>query len=244
MEKSRIIRKLINCEKFCSEKSLQGTYILTIRQLICSDTANSDLADSILDNPNASRLLVARCVYRLSSVGLLINGKGMDRLLESILKAVSKDMPLKIRYIGARALVQQSKNEGCSFFMLRTSSIIQAVISLVNDNTQSIQAVGIAITKNFATFPLNHRVLCRQGELLTSLCRAFKKDRSQASAKICRDAVNTLLMIANQPNSTIAKHYHLVASIASYGLQSYDNADDQILQKQALQCVLKLMTYM
>ena len=243
-KKFKIIHALINCEKECSERCLQETYILTIRRLICSETATTELADSIFDNANASPLLIARCMYRFSSVGLLVSNGNGKRLLDAILKATSKDMPLKIRSIGAKSLLHQSKNEGCCFIFLRTPSIVDVITSLVNDSARSIRAVGIAITNNFASSSLNHRVLCRQADLIASLCSVATTNRSQDYGEIRRDAVTTLLMIANQPTSTLAKQHHFVSSIANYGLQKYYDEDEKMLQRRALKCVLELMEYM
>ena len=243
-KKFKIIHALINCEKQCSERSLQETYILTIRRLLCSETATSELADSILDNGNASPLLIARCMYRFSSVGLFVSNGNGKRLLDAILKVTSKDMPLKVRSIGAKSLLYQSKNEGCSFIFLRTPSIVDVITSLVNDSARSICAVGIAITNNFASSSLNHRVLCRQADLIASLCSVATTNRSQDCAELRRDAVTTLLMIANQPTSTLAKQHHFVSSLANYGLQKYDDEDENNLQRRSLKCVLQLMEYM
>jgi hypothetical protein len=244
MDKFEIFDAMIKCEKTCSIAELRDTYILTVRKLISPDTANSELVDSILNNENASNLLIARCVYRLSAVGLLVSGKGMDRLLDAILKATGSASRQE-RYIGARALLQQSQNEGCSFFLMRTSSVINVVTSLIKDDrVQTIRAVGVRIAKNIASCSLNHRIFCRQGELLAALCVAATCAISQSWCLARQDAVKALLHVAEAPNSTIAKQHNFVSTLAKYGLQKYDDEAENEIQKRALQCVLKLIAFM
>lgn len=226
-----------------------------IRKLICPDTArliyeNKKLLDTVLYNPTTRSqpcsddaiLVMARLVNRLSNF-LLVNGKGMDRLLDAILE-LSTSTSKHIRYIAAKALKKQAQNEGCSFFLMRTSTVVRTIVALSTDTSPEVRSGAISVVGNLASLPLNQRVLSRNSALLAALSAAASDTTSQTRVDAKREAVNAFLNLAKTPKlkPVIAKQHNVVASLSEYGVLSHD--DDKELRNAALHCVMGLAPFM
>jgi hypothetical protein len=165
----------------------------------------------------------------------------MDSLLDAILITTTNTCP-RVRYWGVRALANQAKKEACSFFLLHTPTVANAVAktlaNLVNDKDPDVREVAVTMIVGLSSNPLNHRALSRNAALMASVVTETYNNDSEA-------AVLILLRLASSEKmrGILAKQYNLTASLSKFGLLSNKQIDVE-LKKGALQCVIRLVPFM
>jgi hypothetical protein len=226
----------------CSETNESSMELL--RQLICSDTAtlfhdNDKLLLPILEVKRwneASSILAAKIIYRLSGV-LYAHAKGMSRFLEAILDICLSDNHPKVRLLGAKSLMRQSKVEACNFFLLRTPAAAKTIARLASDDDSEVNSIGTKIIGNLASNPLNHRALTRDSFLIGPLATSVEQQNST-------EALQALITLADNSkcNQALAKHINVVACLSKFGVSS--TIQNKELQHAALKRVVKLVPMM
>ncbi|KAG7363370.1 hypothetical protein IV203_026730 [Nitzschia inconspicua] len=225
-------------------KELSDRCLELLHQLICSDTARLFHEDDKLLLPlleakhldEESDIIVAEIIYQISAI-LSAHAKGMSRFLDSILQICSPGKKTEVRTMGAKSLLRQSQTEACNFFLLRTPAAVVVIASLASDDDLEVRGYGTKIIGNFASNPLNHRILTRNTSLIEPLTTAVEQHASKV-------ALQALLKLADNSkcNQALAKHNNVVASLSKYGvLPSESNKE---LQHGALHRVVKLVTLM
>jgi hypothetical protein len=210
--------------------------------IICKHGSLLNLLTSIASDISCikSALLAAQTIKRLST-HIPVSGKGKGALLEAMVHLLSSENH-RIRYWGARAFLEQSQMQACSFFMMRAPHVVKILADLAMDENPAVKASGIAIVLNLASNPLNLRILAKNRVLLDALACAVV-ECGQVDDVTRRNAVLAILHLANHQKSKkmVAKQHNIVASLSRYGVSQDDDTE---LKSAALHGVIWLAPHM
>lgn len=220
----------------------------TISNLVSESSADaigrvSNLMEQLADIGSSSpatdcSVIASRAIKRLSCY-MRTRHSSHQTLCDALVR-MSKSSSIDVSLWTARAYIEQSLNASNSFFMVRSESTIESLLSLAKSKNSRVRCSAFEAIANLSQEAANARRISTHDAVVQTLIECINRgNESGVSESEQREAVRSILLIANHSSGSkrVAKHQGLIQALSRYGT-SVDG--DVELKRAALYGVLML----